>query len=84
MASIALYETLKQAGFEDLTARAAAEMLLTSADKDNLATKQDIGDVKLAIAELKTTLIVWGFVAIFSALGVYSAIMIAIFRSFMR
>ena len=84
MPSIALYETLRQAGFEDAAARAAAEMILTTADKEELATKADIADLKLTMAELKNTLIIWGIAAIFGTLGIYSAIMIAIFRSFAR
>lgn len=79
-----LYDALKAAGVDEKAARAAAQAVLPADGKAELATKGDIHELRTAIAELKSTLLVWGITAIFGALGLYSAIMVAIFRSFAR
>ena len=73
-----LYDALKAAGVDEATARRAAQAVRGVDDEDQLATK---GDLRTAIAELKSALLVWGVAAIFSAIGIYSAIMVALFRS---
>jgi hypothetical protein len=84
----ALYDALKAAGVDETLARNAAQSVLGVDDKTELATKQDLAELKLAmkadLAELKASLIVWGVGVMFTAMGVYSAIMVAIFRSFAR
>lgn len=58
--SFALYDALKQAGIEDKVAREAAESVLTIQDRESLATKADLHELRLAtaaeLAELKADL----------------------------
>jgi hypothetical protein len=58
---IELYEALKQAGISEATARAAAQAVLGIEERQTLATKADLAELRLAtkadLAELKAELI---------------------------
>lgn len=64
-----LYDALKEAGASEASARKAAETLADhenrfarfDADLANLATKTDIADTKVAIADVKAEIIKWMF-----------------------
>ena len=73
-----LYNALRQAGVDDDTARAAAKSVIAIEDREHLATKADILDLRAALAELKADL-TWRIVIAMSAqTAVFSAIVAAL------
>ena len=74
-----LYTALRAAGVEDEIARAAAKSVIAIEDKEQLATKADLvelrGELRLAMADLKSDLtktmitIMLAMTAIFSAIS---------------
>jgi hypothetical protein len=48
-----LYEILTKSGFSPDVARRATEIIVTQDEKAQLATKEDIADLKLAFSQLK-------------------------------
>lgn len=71
---IELYDALKKLGLDDEMARAAAKAVVGAEDKSQLATKSDIADLKIAIADLKADL-TWRTVGALVALtAIFSAI----------
>jgi hypothetical protein len=51
--TLELYEILTKAGIEPDLARRATEIIVTQDEKAQLATKEDIADLKLAFSQLK-------------------------------
>jgi hypothetical protein len=73
-----LYDALRAAGINDDLAKAAARAVLAAEDKDQLATKADVNDLRLAmkadLADLKAEL-TWRIVIAMSLqTAVFSAI----------
>jgi hypothetical protein len=70
-----LYTALKAAGVDDDIARAAAKSVIAIEDKEQLATKADLADLRRDIAELKADLtrtmmtLMIAMTAIFSAIS---------------
>jgi hypothetical protein len=57
-----LYDALRAAGVEDDLARAAAKSVISIQDREHLATKADIADLRVLIAETKTEIIRWNVI----------------------
>lgn len=62
-----VYEALRQAGIEDDTAKAAAKSVLAVEEKETLATKADL-------AELKADIIKWNMALMIAMTGLFAAI----------
>lgn len=65
--SFALYEALKRAGIDDDLARKATESVLTVDEKNHLATKADL-------LELKVSLIQWTVGTLLAMTGIFAGI----------
>jgi hypothetical protein len=57
MTVVELYAALKAAGIDDDVAQRAAQAVLGVEDRAQLATKADVADLRVALAELKTELL---------------------------
>jgi hypothetical protein len=73
-----LYTALRKAGIDAETARAAAKSVMAIEDKEQLATKADINDLRVAIAELKADLTWRILLALSVQTAVFSAIVAAL------
>jgi len=73
-----LYDALRKAGVEDELARAAAKAVIAAEDKEALATKADLQELKLAtkadLADLKAELIKWNVGTLLALAAIVSAI----------
>ena len=75
-----IYEAFISAGIKEDKAKAAVESINREMDKryaanaEKLATKADIADVKISIAEAKAEIIKWSIGAMFAAVGVFATI----------
>jgi hypothetical protein len=70
-----VYDALKKAGVDDDLARAAAHAVIDIEEKEHLATKADLNELRLAtkaeLSELTAELIKWNVGAIFAANAVF-------------
>jgi len=66
-----LYDALRKAGVEEPMARAAAQAVLATEARTDLATKADLA---MAVAELKADLIKWNVGAMAVLTGIFAAI----------
>jgi hypothetical protein len=77
-----LYTALRKAGVDEETARAAAKAVIAVEDKETLATKSDIrelrAELKTAIAEAKAEIIKWNLVAMAILTTIYGVIAAAL------
>lgn len=71
---VELYEALLKAGVDDTLARGAAAAVMPASALDQLASKQDIADIKTLIAETRSDLIMWNVGAMAGLTGVFAAI----------
>jgi hypothetical protein len=75
-----IYEAFISAGIKEDKAKAAVESINREIDKrytanaEKLATKSDITDLKISIAEAKTEIIKWSLGAMFAAVGLFATI----------
>ncbi len=80
-----IYDALKKAGVDEDLARAAAKAVVGAEEKDKLATKADLAELKLAtladitelrreMALLKAELIQWNVGAMAVLTGIFAAI----------
>ena len=54
-----LYDALKAAGVDEPTARAAAQTVLTIADREQLATKADLADLRVEFYRALRNQTIW-------------------------
>lgn len=73
-----LYVALKAAGIDDEIARAAARSVIAIEDKEHLATKADIAELKTNLAELKADLTKTMVTLMFAMTALFSAISAAL------
>jgi hypothetical protein len=76
--STALYRALKSVGVDDALAQEAAQSVIGTDRETLLATKQDIADLKIAMADLQATLIKWNVGALAFLTVIYAAIAAAL------
>jgi len=69
-----LYEALRAAGVKDETARAAAQSVIAIEDKEHLATKADLTQLRADFSEMKGEIIKWNVVTMGVMTALFSAI----------
>jgi hypothetical protein len=69
-----LYTALRKAGVDDDTARAAAKSVIAIEDKEQLATKADLIDLRRNMAEMKASIIQWNLIAIGFVTALFSGL----------
>lgn len=69
-----LYDALRKAGVDEQLARDAACAVLGSNVRTDLATKADVTDLKIAMADMKAELIKWNVGAMAVLTGILAAI----------
>jgi hypothetical protein len=69
-----IYEALKAAGIDDEVAKAAAKAVIGMQEKEHLATKLDIQQLRTDIADLKVELIKWNVGTFIAMTGIFAAI----------
>jgi hypothetical protein len=72
-----LYTALRKAGVDDETARAAAKAVIAVEDKEHLATKADINDLRREMADMKVELIKWNLGAMAVLTTIYGGMLVA-------
>ncbi len=69
-----IYEALKAAGIDDEVAKAAAKAVIGVQEKEHLATKLDIQQLRTDMADLKVELIKWNVGTLIAMTGIFAAI----------
>jgi hypothetical protein len=69
-----IYEALKAAGIDDEVAKAAAKAVIGVQEKEHLATKLDIQQLRTDMADLKVELIKWNVGTLITMTGIFAAI----------
>ena len=69
-----IYEALKAAGIDDEAAKAAAKAVIGVQEKEHLATKLDIQQLRTDTANLKVELIKWNVGTLIAMTGIFAAI----------
>ena len=69
-----IYEALKAAGIDDEVAKAAAKAVTGVQEKEHLATKLDIQQLRTDMADLKVELIKWNVGTLIAMTGIFAAI----------
>jgi hypothetical protein len=69
-----IYEALKAAGIDDEVAKAAAKAVIGMQEKEHLATKLDIQQLRTDMADLKVELIKWNVGTLIAMTGIFAAI----------
>ncbi len=69
-----IYEALKAAGIDDEVAKAAAKAVIGVQEKEHLATKLDIQQLRTDMTDLKVELIKWNVGTLIAMTGIFAAI----------
>ena len=69
-----IYEALKAAGIDDEVAKAAAKAVIGVQEKEHLATRLDIQQLRTDMADLKVELIKWNVGTLIAMTGIFAAI----------
>jgi hypothetical protein len=69
-----IYEALKAAGIDDEVAKAAAKAVIGVQEKEHLAIKLDIQQLRTDMTDLKVELIKWNVGTLIAMTGIFAAI----------